>query len=43
MERFRCMSKTYYKGADGIILVYDLCDRNSFKNINEYWIKELEE
>lgn len=31
----------YYRGADGIILVFDLYKRQTFANLNE-WIKEVE-
>jgi small GTP-binding protein len=37
-ERFRTITHTYYKGAMGIILVFDLTDRDSFNNIQS-WIK----
>ena len=40
-ERFRTITKTYYKGAHGIILTYDVTDANSFKNIRN-WIKQIE-
>ena len=40
-ERFRTITKTYYKGAHGIILTYDVSDQNSFKNIRN-WIKQIE-
>lgn len=41
-ERFRTITKTYYKEAHGILLVYDLSDFNSFKSITN-WIKQIEE
>ena len=41
-ERFRTITKTYYKGAHGIILTYDITDINSFKNIRN-WIKQIEQ
>ena len=41
-ERFRTITKTYYKGAHGIILTYDVTDINSFKNIRN-WIKQIEQ
>jgi len=34
-ERFRTILKTAYKGAHGIILIYDVTDQNSFKNIRK--------
>ena len=40
-ERFRTITKTYYKGAHGIILTYDVTDQNSFKNTRN-WIKQIE-
>ena len=40
-ERFRTITKTYYNGAHGIILMYDVTDQNSFKNIRN-WIKQIE-
>ena len=40
-ERFKTITKTYYKGAHGIILTYDVTDANSFKNIRN-WIKQIE-
>jgi small GTP-binding protein len=41
-ERFRTITKTYYKGANGIILTYDVTDENSFKNIRT-WVKQIEQ
>ena len=40
-ERFKTITKTYYKGAQGIILTYDVTDQESFKNISN-WIKQIE-
>jgi len=41
-ERFRTITKTYYKGAHGIILTFDVTDENSFKNIRN-WVKQIEQ
>ena len=41
-ERFRNIAKQYYQGADGVLLVFDVCERKSFEQI-EYWLKELKE
>ncbi|OMJ94949.1 hypothetical protein SteCoe_1810 [Stentor coeruleus] len=40
-EKFRTITSSYYKGAHGIIVVYDITDRNSFENINS-WFGEIE-
>ena len=40
-ERFRTITQTYYKGAMGIILVYDVTDETTFNNIRN-WIKQIE-
>ncbi|XP_018576898.1 ras-related protein Rab-1A-like isoform X2 [Anoplophora glabripennis] len=40
-ERFRCLSPTYYRGAHGVILVYDCTKENTFNNIQE-WLKDIE-
>ena len=40
-ERFRTTTKAYYKGFHGTILMYDVTDQNSFKNLRN-WIKQIE-
>ena len=35
------MTKSYYKKSDGLILIYDVTDENSFLKV-EKWIKEIE-
>lgn len=40
-ERFRGITKSFYKGAHGIILTYDVTDRTSFKNIHN-WIQDIQ-
>ena len=39
-ERFRTITKTYYKGAHGIILMYDVTDQHSFQLVSN-WIKQI--
>lgn len=41
-ERFRTLTSSYYRGAHGVILVYDVARRQSFTDIQSVWIKELE-
>jgi len=40
-ERFRATSTSIYRGADGVILFYDICDRNTFKNTHK-WKQDLD-
>ena len=35
-ERFRGIAKNYFRGADGIILMFDITKLNSFKSIDNY-------
>ena len=39
-ERFSSMITTYYKGAKGALLVYDITRKNTFDNVDN-WLKEL--
>ena len=40
-ERFKTITSSYYKGAHGIIVVYDITDRESFSAIQN-WMGEVE-
>ena len=40
-EKYRSMTKIFYKDAKVIILVFDLTSLKSFKSIEEYWCEEL--
>mmetsp|Transcript_5504 Transcript_5504/g.7026 ORF Transcript_5504/g.7026 Transcript_5504/m.7026 type:complete len:214 (-) Transcript_5504:91-732(-) len=39
-ERFRTITSAYYRGADGIIMVYDVTSQDSFDHVND-WLKEV--
>ena len=41
-ERFRAIAKNLYKGADGILLMYDMSNLISFNHIKE-WINSIKE
>jgi len=41
-ERFRTLTSSYYRGAQGIILVYDVTRRETFTNLVDVWGKEIE-
>ena len=40
-EKYRSLSKIFFKGVDVAILVYDITNEKSFKELKEYWYKEL--
>jgi len=35
-ERFRTITAAYYRGAQGVMLVYDVTDPSSFRNLREW-------
>ena len=39
-ERFKTITSAYYRGADGIIIVYDVENKDSFRHIND-WLGEV--
>ncbi|ERN08815.1 ras-related protein RABC1 [Amborella trichopoda] len=41
-ERFRTLTSSYYRGAQGIILVYDVTRRETFTNLSDVWAKEVD-
>ena len=40
-ERFRTITSSYYKGAHGIIVTYDITDRDWFAKVSE-WMQEVD-
>ena len=42
-ERFRTITKNYINKSNGIIMIYDITNKNSFNNIANGWIKNIEE
>lgn len=39
-DRFKTITQAYYKGAHGIVVVFDLTERNSFEHVQN-WFQEI--
>ena len=39
-ERFKTITSAYYRGADAIIIVYDISDKNSFMHVKD-WLDQV--
>jgi len=39
-ERFRTITSSYYRGSNGIVVVYDITDMTSFNNVKQ-WMTEI--
>ena len=39
-ERYRTITSAYYRGADAIVMVYDITSMDSFKHVND-WLLEV--
>lgn len=42
-EKYRVLTKIFYKDAQIVILVYDSTSRQSFDEIKNYWYKQVKE
>ena len=40
-EKFRSLGKTFYKNSFIILIVYDICNRESFENIKNIWYPDI--
>ena len=40
-EKFRAVTKQYYKGAHAIVLVFDLTVQKTFNDLKNIWLKDV--
>jgi small GTP-binding protein len=40
-ERFRTITRSYYRGSQGIVVVYDITDSDTFENV-KHWLEEID-
>ena len=41
-DRFRTLTRSFYRQADGVLILYDTTERNSFNNVTQ-WLKSIVE
>ena len=41
-ERFKCLPKKYYQNADGVLLLFDVTNEDTFNNVTN-WMKDVKE
>ena len=41
-EKFKALTRQYYRDTNGILLIFDLCNRDTFLNLNN-WLNEINE
>ena len=39
-DRYRAITKNYYKGAHGIVLIYDITQNDTFQNVKD-WVESI--
>ncbi|GJP39386.1 hypothetical protein CLOM_g23762 [Closterium sp. NIES-68] len=42
-ERFRTLTSSYYRGASGVILVYDVTRKETFASLSDVWVAEVQQ
>ena len=41
-ERFKCLPKKYYQNADGVLLLFDVTNEDTFNNVSN-WMRDVKE
>jgi len=42
-EQFRAITASYYRQAEGVFLVYDITDRQSWTDLKDMWLREVDD
>jgi small GTP-binding protein len=42
-EQYRAITTGYYRGALGVLLVYDITNLSSFNMLKQYWISQVKD
>ena len=42
-DRFKTITYSYYRGANGFILAFDLTNKQSFENLSSKWINDIKQ
>ena len=42
-EKYRSLTKIFYSNSQGVIIVYDITNHESFEEIKNYWYKVIQE
>jgi len=42
-EKYRSLNKIFYEKTEAAILVYDITNKQSFEEVQNYWYKQLKE
>ena len=42
-EKFRTLTRQFYRNVDGVIMVYDITRKETLTHIDDYWIQQLTE
>ena len=42
-EKYRCLTQIFYKDASIAILVYDITNKDSFDELQNYWYEQIKE
>ena len=41
-EQYKALTKNFYRNSDGVIIVYDVTDKNTFEKVQE-WVQSISE